>query len=45
MKRVRSVGDTRGCESLMRDVMTNDEESVMTIDEESAMTSMKKREE
>ena len=30
MKRVRSVGDTRGCERLMWDVMTNDEESVMT---------------
>ena len=30
MKRVRSVGDTRGCEMLMRDVMTVDEESVMT---------------
>ena len=30
MKRVRSIGDTRGCEMLMRDVMTVDEESVMT---------------
>ena len=30
MKRVRSVGDTRGCERLRRDVMTVDEESVMT---------------
>ena len=30
MKRVRSVGDTRGCEMLMRDVMRVDEESVMT---------------
>lgn len=30
MKRVRSVGDTRGGEMLMRDVMTVDEESVMT---------------
>ena len=29
MKRVRSVGDTRGCERLMRDVMTVDEESVV----------------
>ena len=31
MKRVRSVGDTRGCGRLMRDVMTNDEESVMNL--------------
>ena len=30
MKRVRSVGDTRGCGRYTRDVMTNDEESVMT---------------
>ena len=29
MKRVRSGGDTRGCESCVRDVMTSSEESVM----------------